>query len=124
MYGGDANNTARSSTCAETANGFTVSLVNPTTVSGTPTTVGRGGTITVNWSAIDEPTAYDWVALYPVGTPHGGAVTAWKFTTGAASGSVTLKFPWRATPGSYEIRLMANNSIERLATSGPITMVW
>ncbi|MEA2901167.1 MAG: hypothetical protein QOH36_1054 [Actinomycetota bacterium] len=124
IYSGDANNNARSSTCTETANGFTVTVAPTTAVSGTPTTVARGGTITVNWSSIVAPTAYDWVALYAVGTPDGGAVSAWKFTSGTAGGSVTLKFPWGAAAGSYEIRLMANNSTRRLATSGAIIMVW
>ena len=123
-YSGDTNNFPRTSTCAETANGFTVTTVGATTVSGTPTTVPRGGTVTVTWSAIAMPTATDWVALYAVGTPDGGAVTAWKFTTGTASGSVALAFPWGAVAGKYEIRLMANNTTQRLATSGPITLVW
>jgi hypothetical protein len=123
MYSGDANNTARSSTCAETANGFTMTVPYRTTVSGTPTTVARGGTVTVTWSSIMAPTAYDWVALYAIGTPDGGAVAAWKYTTGTAGGSVTLKFPWGAVAGNYEIRLMANNSSRRLATSGPIIVV-
>ena len=100
-----------------------MTVPNTTAVSGTPTTVARGGTITVTWASIATPTPYDWVALYPVGAPDGGAVTAWKFTTGTSSGSVTLKFPWRAVAGNYEIRLMANNSTQRLATSGPITVV-
>ena len=124
LYSGDANNNARSSTCSETANGFTMTAPNPTTVSGAPTTVPRGGTVTVNWSSIVSPTAYDWVALYAVGTPDGGAVTAWKFTNGTTTGSVSLKFPWGAVAGNYEIRLMANNTTQRLATSGRITMVW
>jgi hypothetical protein len=122
-YSGDANNLARSTVCSDTSNGFTAS-VNPTVVTGTPTSVHRGGTITVTWSNIGSPTSYDWVALYPVGTADGGTVTAWKFLNGSEDGSVTLRFPWGAAPGNYEVRLMANNSIQRLATSSPVTMVW
>ena len=93
-------------------------------MSGSPTSVARGGTITVTWSDIAAPTTGDWVALYAAGTADGGAVSAWKYTGGGASGSVTLKFPWGATAGNYEIRLMADNNIQRLATSAPITLVW
>ncbi|MEA2828082.1 MAG: hypothetical protein QOG43_2521 [Actinomycetota bacterium] len=123
-YSGDADNLARSTICSDPANGFIVTSVSLTVVSGSPTTVSRGGTITVTWSAIASPTACDWVGLYPVGAPDGGRVTAWKYTTGAAGGSVRLKFPWAAPAGNYEIRLMANNTIIRLATGGPITVVW
>src|SRR5205085_3994562 len=50
-YSGDANNNAQSTTCSDTSLGFTMAVANTTAVSGTPTTVARGGTITVNWSA-------------------------------------------------------------------------
>jgi hypothetical protein len=124
LYSGDANNVARSTTCSDTSLGFTMTTPNPTTVSGSPTTVARGGTVTVNWSGIVSPTSTDWVGLYQVGTADGGAVVTWKYTTGAVTGSVALKFPWAATAGSYELRLMTNNTVQRLATSGPITLVW
>ena len=119
LYSGDANNNGRSSTCSQTSNGFTKATASPTAVSGTPTVVSRGGTATVTWSNIVSPTACDWVSLYAAGTPEGGTVAAWKFTTGTASGSLTLKFPWAAGPGGYEIRLMANNSIQRLRDERP-----
>ena len=126
VYSGDANNVARSSTCSDTGNGFTSTTEIPTStvVSGSPTTVDRGARVTVTWSGIVDPTAGDWVALYPLGTVDGGPVKAWKFTDGATDGSVTLKFPWGAAPGDYEIRLMADFSITRLATSEPISLVW
>ena len=123
-YSGDANNTARSTICSDSGLRFTMATPNPTVVSGSPTTVARGGTVSVNWSGIVSPTSTDWVGLYAVGAVHGGPVTAWKYTTGTASGSVTLKFPWSATAGSYEIRLMADNDTTRLATSTPLSLVW
>ena len=85
--------------------------------------MARGGTITVTWSAIGTPTSTDWVGVYAVGTANGGAVAAWKYTAGSACGSVSVNFPWGAAPGNYEIRLMAKNTIQRLATSSPITLV-
>jgi hypothetical protein len=128
VYSGDANNVARSTTCSDTDNGFTsttdTDIPMPTVVSGSPTTLDRGGRVTVTWSGIVAPTAGDWIALYPLGTEDGGPVKAWKFTGGTDSGSVTLKFPWGAAPGDYEIRLMANFGIIRLATSEPISLVW
>ena len=123
-YSGDTNNNARASTCSDTSNGFTATADDPAVVSGSPSTVARGGTITVAWSDISEPTSGDWVALYAAGTADGGAVSAWKYTGGGASGSVSLKFPWGATAGNYEIRLLADNNIQRLATSAPIKLVW
>ena len=122
-YSGDANNLAAASTCADTSKSFTASVAS-TVVSGSPATVSRGGTITVTWSGIASPTAGDWVGIYKAGTPNGGTVTAWKYLTGAASGSVSVRFPWAATAGTYEVRMMANNTTNRLATSAPITMVW
>ena len=126
-YSGDANNNARSTVCSDTSNGFTAATAaaaTPAVVSGSPSTVARGGSITVTWSDIDGPTTGDWVALYAAGTADGGAVTAWKYTGGGASGLVTLKFPWGAAAGTYEVRLLADNNIQRLATSAPISLVW
>jgi hypothetical protein len=127
-YSGDANNYARSTICSDATNRFTTSVATtPTldTILGvSPAAIARGGAVTVDWSDIAAPTGTDWVALYPVGTGDGGPVAAWRYTTGTASGSVTLQFPWGAPAGIYEARLMANNSIRRLATSPAITYVW
>ena len=112
-YSGDANNVARTTSCSDT-NAFTFST---TKVSATPTPVVRGGTLTVAWSGITAPTSGDWVGLYRVGTPDGGLVATWKYTTGTATGSMALKFPWITIAGQYEVRLMADNTSRRLATS-------
>ncbi len=124
VYSGDANHVALSTSCSDTSLRFTMVTPNPTVVYGNPPAVARGGTVTVSWFGIASPTSTDWVGLYPVGTAHGGPLVAWKYTTGTATGSVTLKFPWPATAGSYEIRLMANNTNTRLATSAPLNLVW
>ena len=34
-----------------------------------------------------------------------------------------MKVPWVTTAGNYEVRLMANNSYQRLATSGTVTVI-
>ena len=124
VYGGDANNVARGTTCADAANGFTAVVAPPAVLVALPASVLRGGTVTASWSAIAGPTTGDWLAVYKVGTPDGGPVTAWKYTGGSKSGSTTLKFPWYSTAGIYEVRLMANNTTQRVATSLPITLVW
>jgi len=131
IYDGDANNVGAGSMCSETASGFIApgtassrTAYAETVVSASPTTVARGGRVTVSWTAIGTPTSTDWIGLYRTGTADGGAVVAWKYTTGTASGSVSVKFPWTATAGTYEVRLMAKNTTRRLATSAPITLVW
>jgi len=126
MYGGDANNAGAGSTCSDAASRFSFAGggIAGTAVSGSPTAVARGGTVTASWSAVALPTSTDWIGLYRSGTADGGAVVVWKYTTGAASGSVALKFPWATTAGTFELRLMANGTTRRLATSAPITMVW
>ena len=124
VYGGDANNVARSTVCSDTTNGFTAVVAPPAVVLALPASVLRGGTITASWSGIAAPTTGDWLGVYKVGTPDGGLVGAWTYTGGLKSGSTTLKFRWPTTPGLYEVRLMSNNTTQRLATSLPITLVW
>ena len=121
-YSGDANNVARATSCSDVANGFTLAPAVATVVTVSPAIVSRGGTVTVSWSAVTTPTTGDWIGLYKVGTPEGGPVTAWKYTSGTASGSSTIKLPWSAT-GLYEVRLMADNTTRRLAAAGPITVL-
>ena len=88
------------------------------TFSASPSTVNPGGTTTVSWSGIVSPTATDWIALYNSGAADGGGnVLVSRYTTGTASGSVTLTIPASLTPGTYDLRLYANNSFTRLATS-------
>jgi RHS repeat-associated protein len=72
----------------------------------------------VSWSGIAAPSVNDWVALYAVGAPD-SAYLAWRFITGAASGSVSFSVPSSVAFGAYEIRLFSNYSWTRLATSDP-----
>ena len=120
IYSGDANNWFASTTCTDPANA--VVLTSVSVVTATPATVNPAGQLTVTWSNIAAPSPTDWIALQAVGTPD-GAVIAWKYTNGSASASTTLTVPWGTVPGSYEIRLFANNGYQRLATSQPISVV-
>jgi hypothetical protein len=121
-YSGDANNLGRQTSCSDVGNGFTLLPAAAAVVTVGPAIVSRGGTVTISWSGVTSPTPGDWVGLYKVGTPDGGTVTAWKYTSGTASGSVAIKLPWSAT-GQYEVRLMADNTSRRLAASGPVTVL-
>ncbi len=125
-YTGDVNNNALSTVCSDPSNRFAVAGPPRSTavLTVSPTTVGRAGTITATWRLINGPTSSDWVALYRSGEPEGGQVTAWAWTGGGASGQVNLKFPWHATAGTYEVRLMANNTTQRLATSEAVNLVY
>jgi hypothetical protein len=90
------------------------------TLSASPSTAGPGGTVTATWSGIASPTSGDWIALYTAGAPNSSLIT-WRYTGGAASGSVPFSIP-SVSPGTYELRLLANSSFALLATSGPITV--
>jgi hypothetical protein len=118
-YSGDANNWAAGSICADAAHAVVATAGN--VVSGFSLTVGPlsvkpAGVLTVTWSNIASPTAYDWIALYAVGAPN-WALKAWKYTGGSASGSATMTVPWGTPPGAYEVRLFANNSYNRIGTA-------
>jgi hypothetical protein len=56
------------------------------------------------------------VVLVPLGSPDANWV-AWRYTTGTASSSVGLPIPPTVPMGSYELRLLANDTWQRLAVS-------
>ena len=99
-----------------TSNAFTVTAPPPANLTATPATISLGGTLTAAWSGIAAPTATDWIGLYKPGAANSPSIT-WRYTTGAASGSVPLVLPSTVIPGTYELRLFANNGYTRLATS-------
>jgi hypothetical protein len=90
------------------------------TLSAGPSPVSPGGSLTATWSGIISPTSGDWIALYSAGAPN-SALMSWRYTGGAASGSVAFSVP-AVSPGTYELRLFANSSFALLATSGPIVV--
>jgi hypothetical protein len=67
----------------------------------------------------------DWIALAVSGSPDSSSV-AWQYlngsivppTTGLAG--ATLSFDLPSTAGTYELRLFAHNSLQRITTSGAI----
>jgi hypothetical protein len=76
--------------------------------------------VTATWTSIISPTAHDWIGLYSSGAPDTAPIS-WRYTTGVASGNVPFTIP-AVSPGTYELRLFANSSLARLATSASITV--
>ncbi len=93
------------------------------TISASPAAVAHGSPVTATWSGIGAPSAVDWVGLYANSSDPDPAILAWAYTGGAASGNLNLTVPFSAPAGiTYELRLYANNSYTRLATSVPFTV--
>ena len=108
--------------------GATSAQAAPTTLTETPGTVTTGGTVTVNWSGVANPTNTDWIGLYKPGAAN-TAYTDWLYddscstvagSTTKASGSCSFKITQPA--GTYELRLLASDGFTVLATSGQITV--
>ena len=99
-----------------------------TTLSASPTTVAPGGTITATWSGIANPSTTDWIGLYTPGAAN-TAYIDWIYvscsqTAGAAqaSGSCPVIVPSTVAPGTYQLRLLANDGFTLLATSNNFTV--
>ena len=120
VYGGDGNNNGASTMCSDTASAVTVVATSSVTLSASPASVPAGAATTVTWGALSGSTAGDWVGLYAAGAPD-YATRAWAYTSGAASGSVSLIVPLGTAAGGYEVRLFTDNSLIRMATA-PLTV--
>jgi len=90
-----------------------------TTLTATPTIVAPGGAVTAAWSAIASPSSGDALFMYP---SAGGSSLTWRYTTGAASGSVPFTIPSWASPGTYVLRLYSGSGAGLLATSNNFTV--
>jgi hypothetical protein len=94
----------------------------PPSITVTPTAVVGGGSVTVT-VANGPGNARDWVALY-----FGASVVDSKYLNGLktppATGvtSATLTFVMPTTAGTYTFEFLSNDTINVLATSGPITV--
>jgi hypothetical protein len=99
-----------------------------TTLSVSPTTIPAGGTVTATWSGITSPTPTDWIGLYIPGAPNSPEID-WIYLSGSktpgaaqASGSRPFVVPGSLAPGTYQLRLFANNTFTLLATSNNFTV--
>ncbi len=83
-----------------------------------PNIIPQGSTVNATWAGIQGPTARDWIGLFAAGAPPPTVKpTTYQYTTGQASGQVPLSIPSAQAPGSYELRLFANDTFTLLATS-------
>jgi hypothetical protein len=100
------------------------------TINGTaaPGTVTTSVGMTVSVGVTNGPAnSGDWVVLAAAGASDTTFVD-WRYLNGATAppstgmSSATLTFAAPASPGAYEFRFFVNNSSQRLATSGPLTV--
>jgi large repetitive protein len=89
-----------------------------------PASVSPGTNFTV--SVTNGPgNPMDWVALFPAGGSNSTRID-WFYLNGLKTGptagvsTAAVSFTAPATPGTYEVRLFANNAVTLLATSQPI----
>ncbi len=97
------------------------------TVNVTTTSVAPGGLIQFTVSG-GPGNRMDWVTLSPASAANNGYVD-WSYLNGTKTApstgrtSATLQFTAPSTPGTYNVRFFANNSLAtRLATSANITV--
>jgi hypothetical protein len=97
-------------------------------ISVTPTTINRGGNVTVSWIGIVSPTPKDWIGLYQVGAPN-SPFWDWEYvscsktaTTAKVSGSCTFQIPVNPPAGNFNLRLFSNDGFSLLATSNTIVL--
>jgi hypothetical protein len=111
-----------------TSNSFTVTVPGAATLSESPTTISRGGTVTATWSGIAAPTARDWIGFFAP-TAGNNSFIDWIYVscsktagTARASGSCPFTVPTTVAPGTYQLRLLANDGVTLLATSNNFTV--
>jgi hypothetical protein len=103
------------------SNSFTA--ITGAAVHASPLTVHVGGTISISWEGVANPTISDWFGLFALGANDWTYVT-WVYTLGGASGSgATLTVPAGTAPGNYEVRFFSNNSMQRLGVSNVVVVV-
>src|SRR5262245_53147670 len=107
---------------------YSVTTGTGVSLSASPTTIARGGTVTATWNGIANATATDWIGLYAPGAANTSFVD-WIYVScsksaGSArpSGSCGFTVPTTVTPGTYQLRLLANNGFGLLATSNSFTV--
>ena len=106
-----------------TSSPFTVTAPAAPTLAVGPTTIARGGIITIGWTAIPSPTSTDWVGVYASNAVGDSGYASYTYTHGAAAGSVNYTIPVTTIAGTtYELRLFSNGGFVRLATSTTFTV--
>ena len=91
------------------------------TLTVTPESVAPGGSVTATWSGIPSPAATNWLGLYTPAAGHASYIS-YRYTNGAASGSLPFTIPASVAPGTYQLRLFASNVNTLLAISNNFTV--
>ena len=87
-------------------------------LSETPISIARGGTVTATWNGVALPIG-DWIGLF---VPGGTTSQAVQFTGSTASGSMLFTIPATVTPGTYELRFHSSNYSVLVAISDTFTV--
>ena len=110
------------------SNNFTVTGNSSPSLTASPTSIAPGGTLTATWSGITSPTSTDWIGLYQPGAAN-TAYIDWIYvscskTPGSpqASGSCPFVVPAPLAPGTYALRLLANDGFSQLSASNNFTV--
>ena len=97
-------------------------------LTASPSSIAPGGTLTATWSGITSPTSTDWIGLYQPGAAN-TAYIDWIYvscskTPGSpqASGSCPFVVPASLAPGTYALRLLANDGFSQLSASNNFTV--
>ena len=85
--------------------------------------IRAGRSIVARWRAIPAPTSTDWIGLYLPGSPNTSFID-WIYVSCSKTpgnpdrrGSCDFLIPDSLAPGTYELRLLANDGFMRLASS-------
>jgi hypothetical protein len=103
---------------------FTAVAPLPYSVSAGSSTASPGTDVTASWSAPANHATNDWIGLFQSGATN-QQITTYSFVgaAGQTSGSLALTVPPSANPGdTFELRYFANNTYNRVSTSGTITV--
>jgi hypothetical protein len=104
---------------AEASASFTIAVSQSYTLTGAPSSVQTGGTMTVSWTAPQGSSAKDWIGLYPTGVVN-SAYGWWQYTNGAAIGSFSVTAP--STPGTYEFRYLLDDGYVDVKRSNSVSV--
>src|SRR5262249_37143184 len=99
------------------SNTFTVTACTTATLGASPARVPPGtSSITATWSGICAPNGHNRIGPHTPGAAD-GRYLAWPNAGGAARGRLASLFRATLAPGTYELRLFAEQFSGRLATS-------
>jgi hypothetical protein len=100
-----------------------------TTLTVTPREVRAGSDFEVRWTSIGAPHERDWLGLYRPSDPDGAYLSwtyvscAWLPLTPRPNGWCSMRIPADLPSGTYDVRLHADDGNQRLASSGPISVL-